>query len=103
MKQFPVVESVMTQVKFSEARLEKYFNKTPFVEKGLADKFSRDLENIACRSIHTIAKGFIKVVFANGKGNSVMSVDIPVSAHFLVTGVRTYRQRSRMTFAASLS
>lgn len=101
MKHFPVVESVMSQVKLPESRLENYFNKTHLNDKGLSDRFSSDFENIACKSIHTKAKGSVQLVLSSGI--SVMSLDIPVSAHFLVTGTKTYRQRCKLAFAASLS
>ena len=103
MKRFPTVEAVLTKVKFSQSRLEKYFNNSGLNDYELKDKLSNDFETIATRSIHTNAKGHVQVVFAMDRESAVMSVDIPTSAHFLVTGIRTYKRPYRVAFAVSLS
>ena len=97
-----MVESVMSQVKFSMSRLEKYFNNIPPHNKGLNQRLSTDFENIDCRSTHTVARGSVQMVLTSKNGASV-SIDIPTRAHFLVTALRTYRQPYRLRFAASLS
>lgn len=97
-----MVESVMSQVKFSTSRLEKYFNNIPPYNKGLNQRLSNDFENIDCRSTHTIARGSVQMVFTRKNGASVC-IDIPTSAHFLVTGLKTYGRPYRLRFAASLS
>jgi hypothetical protein len=101
MKRLPEVESVMTQVEFSLSRVERHFNRTCFDDPKLRQRLSSDFENIACKSIHTVAKGFVQLVF--GIGASTISVDIPASTRFLVTGIRTYTQPYKVAFAASLS
>ena len=103
MKRFPAVEAVLTKVKFSQSRLERYFNNSGFNDHELKDKLSNDFETIATRSVHTNAKGHVQVVFAIDRESAMMSVDIPTSAHFLVTGIRTYKRPYRVAFVVSLS
>ena len=103
MKQFPIVASVMTQVKFSESRLENYFNKTPQDKKELGQKFSEDLVNIDCRSVHAVANGSVQLVFAGDENSVRICVDIPTTTYFLVTGIKTVNERYKLTFAVSMS
>jgi hypothetical protein len=103
MKRFPAVEAVLTKVKFSQSRLERYLNSSGDNDHGPMDKLSNDFETIAARSVQTKAKGHVQVVFAMDRGSAVMSVDIPTSAHFLVTAIRTYKRPYRVAFAVSLS
>jgi hypothetical protein len=103
MKRFPAVEAVLTKVKFSQSRLERYFNNSGLNDHELKEKLSNDFETIAIRSVRTTAKGHVQVVFAIDGESAVMSIDIPTSAHFLVTGIRTYKRPYRVAFAVSLS
>jgi hypothetical protein len=103
MKRIPTVESVVTKVKFSQRRLERYFNESILNEQELKDRVSKDFETIACRSVHTAAKGHVQVVFAQQSGDAMVSVDIPTSTHFIVTGIRTYKRPYHIAFAVSLS
>lgn len=97
------MEAVLTKLKFSKSRLERYFNNSSLNDHEFQDELSNDFETIATRSIHTNAKGHVQVVFAMEEESDVMSVDIPTSAHFLVTGIRTYKRPYRVAFAVSLS
>jgi len=103
MKRFPAVEAVLTKVKFSPSRLERYFNNSGLNDHELKNKLSNDFETIATRSVQTIAKGHVEFVFAIDRLSAVISVDVPTSAHFLVTGIRTYRRPYKVAFAVSLS
>jgi hypothetical protein len=103
MKRFPAVESVLTKVKFSQSRLERYFNSSGLNDHDLKKRLSNDFEPIATRSVQINANGHVQVVFAMDSESAVMSVDIPTSAHFLVTGIRTYKRPYRVAFAVSLS
>jgi hypothetical protein len=83
--------------------LERYFNNSDLSDHELKDKLSNDFESIATRSVQTKANGHVQVVFAMDEEGAVMSVEIPTSALFLVTGIRTYKRPYRIAFAVSLS
>ena len=103
MKRFPTRESVVTHVEFSKWKIEKYFNKSSINDQEFMHKISNDFETIGSKSVHIVAKGYLQVVCAKNKRRAVKSADIPTSAHFLVTGVRTHNQPYRVAFAVSLS
>jgi hypothetical protein len=103
MKRLPIITSVMTQIKFSESRLENYFNNTSRDNKELGDNFSEDFEEVDWRSAHTAAKGSIQMVFAGHESSVIICVDIPITAYFLVTGIKTYNERYKLTFAVYMS
>jgi hypothetical protein len=103
MKRFPAVEAVLTKVKFSQSRLERHLNNSRLNDHELKNKLSNDFETIATRSVVTNAKGHVQVVYAMDTESAMKSVEIPTSAHFIVTGIRTYKRPYRVAFAVSLS
>jgi len=103
MKRFPAVEAVLTKVRFSQSRLERHLNNSPVNDHELKKKLSNDFETIATRSILTHAKGHVQFVFAMDNESAMVSIDIPTLAHFIVTGIRTYKRPYRIAFAVSLS
>lgn len=103
MKRLPTITSVTTQIKFSESRLENYFNSTSQDTRAPGDSLSRDFENIDWVSVHAAAKGSIQLVFASDKSGVILCVDIPTTTCFLTTGIRTYNESYKLAFAVSMS
>ena len=103
MKRFSTVTSVLAQIKFLEEKVENYFNSRRQKNEVSRENFSKDFENIALRSLHTMGQGSVRVALASDRGKIVRYMDIPTTTYFLVTGIRTIGEEYRLTFAASMS
>jgi hypothetical protein len=103
MKRLRIVTSVMTQIKLPESRLENYFNSNSKGTKQLRDNFCGDFENIDWLSAHAAARASVQMVFASDESSVVICVDIPTTAHFLVTGIKTFKESYKLAFAVSMS
>lgn len=93
----------MAHIKFSESRVEHYFNNRYQDNEGPGENFSEDFESITCRSIHTAAHGSIEMVFSSDESSVIICVDIPVTTYFFVTGIKTQNDGYRLAFVASMS